>query len=222
MLARVSERLGQPDDRVTRASDADRERIAQVLYRAAGENRLTLDEMQQRIDVVYAAKTLRELDPVLADLGVDAAALVPVARADAPALPLDQRIGGRPGSRFSIGIVSFAQRRGGWVTPRRHTSPAGYGRAEVDLREARFAEQEVAINAFALLGGVEIIVPEDVTVSVSGLGLLGRFGGEESQGPPGAPVIRIRGLAVLGAVLVTRRPADAEQQQQPQPPELER
>jgi hypothetical protein len=211
MLAGVNEPPGPPRDRATRASDADRERVAQVLYRAAGENRLTLDETQQRLDAVYSAKTLGELDPVLADLGVDAAALVPVTPVEATPVPLDPRIGGRPGSRFSIGIVSFAQRKGGWVVPPRHTSTAVYGRAEVDLREARFAEQEVRINAFALIGGVEIIVPEGATVSVSGLGLLGRFGGEESQGPPGAPVIRIRGLAIWGAVMVTRRPAGTDQ-----------
>jgi hypothetical protein len=210
MLTGVNERADH--DRTVRASDADRERVLQILYRATAENRLTLDEMQERVDVVCAARTLGEMDPVLSDLPAD---LVPVRSADVVAAelatgPLDRRIGGRPGSRFSIGIVSFARRTGGWVMPRRHVSVAVYGRAELDLREARFAERETAITAFALFGGVEIIVPDDITVSVSGLGILGRFGGAESQGPPGAPVVRIRGGAVWGAVLVTRRPAPAE------------
>jgi hypothetical protein len=203
----VSDRIDPSPDRTTRISDSDRERVAQILYRAAGENRLTLDELRERIDGVYAAKTAADLDPVLRDLPVSRSELVPI---DAANVPADPRVGGRPGSRLSLGILSFAQRRGGWVVPRQHFSAAVWGRAEIDLREARFAEQECVINTIALLGGIEIIVPDDITVSVGGFGLLGRFGGTESYGPPGAPVVRIRGVAIWGAVVVTRRPAGAE------------
>ncbi len=61
-------------------------------------------------------------------------------------------------------------------------------------------------------------LPEDAEVSVSGLGILRRFAGTDSAGPSCAPVIRIRGLAVWGAVMVTRKPTLSE----PEPRQLER
>ena len=51
-----------------RASHADRERVATVLNQALAEGRLSLDELQERLDTVYAAKTLAELEPVTKDL----------------------------------------------------------------------------------------------------------------------------------------------------------
>ena len=52
----------------TRASDADRDRIAAALggHHAAG--RLTLEEFKERLDAAYAAKTLGQLDDLMADL----------------------------------------------------------------------------------------------------------------------------------------------------------
>ncbi|MET0864224.1 MAG: DUF1707 domain-containing protein, partial [Nakamurella sp.] len=51
-----------------RASNADREAVAQKLQTAMAEGRLTVTELQERLDVVYAAKTLAELEPVTWDL----------------------------------------------------------------------------------------------------------------------------------------------------------
>ena len=57
-----------PDPRHLRASDADRERIANVLREAAGDGRLTMAELDERLDAVYAAKTYAELEPITHDL----------------------------------------------------------------------------------------------------------------------------------------------------------
>jgi Domain of unknown function (DUF1707) len=59
---------GMASERGIRASDADRDRIAAALgdHHAAG--RLTLQEFQERLDRAYAAKTLGELDDLMADL----------------------------------------------------------------------------------------------------------------------------------------------------------
>lgn len=53
---------------VVRASDADREHVARILRAAAGEGLLTLDEADDRLAVVYAARFRDELEPVTADL----------------------------------------------------------------------------------------------------------------------------------------------------------
>lgn len=55
-------------DRKLRAADADRERIAERLRGAAAEGRLSSDELEQRLEVAFAASTLGELQPVVADL----------------------------------------------------------------------------------------------------------------------------------------------------------
>lgn len=61
-----------PSDPKIRASDADRDRTAALLREHHAAGRLTADEFNERLDSVYTAKTLGELDELLADLpGID-------------------------------------------------------------------------------------------------------------------------------------------------------
>jgi DUF1707 SHOCT-like domain len=55
-------------DRDLRASDADRDRVAEQLREHAGTGRLSVDELAERLETVFAARTLGELEPPLADL----------------------------------------------------------------------------------------------------------------------------------------------------------
>ena len=78
---------------------------------------------------------------------------------------------------------------------------------EIDLREARFAEPVVTIHVVAIMAGIEITVPEDVTVRVTGIGIMGGFDhGASGTGASGGPTIVINGLDLLGGVEVRRRP----------------
>jgi Flp pilus assembly protein TadB len=51
-----------------RASDADRERIADRLREAAAEGRLLTHELEQRLAVAFSARTYGELDALVFDL----------------------------------------------------------------------------------------------------------------------------------------------------------
>jgi hypothetical protein len=51
-----------------RASDAERETFVQVVQDAVGKGRLTLEEGEERLAQVYAARFRDELDPLVADL----------------------------------------------------------------------------------------------------------------------------------------------------------
>jgi hypothetical protein len=51
-----------------RASDADREHVAERLRKAAGEGRLRTEELEQRLETALSARTYGELDPLLRDL----------------------------------------------------------------------------------------------------------------------------------------------------------
>ena len=57
-----------PPEPTLRASDAEREHHAELLREHAAQGRLTVDELDERLDRVYAARTRGELAPVVADL----------------------------------------------------------------------------------------------------------------------------------------------------------
>jgi len=194
-----------PEPRNLRASDADRERVANVLREAAGDGRLTMDELDERLDAVYAAKTYAELEPITHDLPDAGATYTPV---PAPAAGGDPaRFGGTPTSSGAVAILGGFSRKGDWVVPKEFTAFLLMGGGEIDLRDAKFAEREVSIHIVAILGGCEVIVPEDATVYVTGIGILGAFEHTDAgAGSPDGPVITINGVALLGGVDVKRKP----------------
>lgn len=195
----------QPDEArppALRASDADRERVAGVLHRALSEGRITMTELEERLGAVYAARTHAELAPLTADL--------PNALAPAPGTAVGHPlVGGTPGSTFSMAVMSSAARTGNWCVPAQHTSFAFCGGVEIDLRQATFAERHVTITAVAIMGGIEIVVPDDIRVEVTGFGLMGGFdskGDAQREPDPAGPVVTVNGFAFWGGVMVKRRP----------------
>jgi Domain of unknown function (DUF1707)/Cell wall-active antibiotics response 4TMS YvqF len=198
------------DDRTMRASDADRDRVAEQLRQAAGDGRLSIAELQDRLDALYAAKTYGELEPVVADLpdaSRPAAHLAPKQTSG----DVSPRVGGRPVARTAKAVFGGLSRRGQWVVPSHYTVKAVFGGAELDLREARLESHEVTIDVKAVFGGVDIVVPDDVIAIVDGTAVFGGFDDKVSTSQPatGAPVVRIGGKAVFGGVSVHRRIVDS-------------
>jgi hypothetical protein len=195
-----------PEPQHLRASDADRERVANVLREAAGDGRLTMDELDERLDAVYAAKTYAQLEPITHDLpGTTGAAYVP-AMSTAPARGMRQ-YGGETTSHVGVAILGGFSRRGNWLVPKSFTTFAFMGGIELDMRDANFVEQTVTVHVTAIMGGVEITVPEDAVVRVTGVGIMGAF--DDSTSEPetvGGPTITVSGLAFMGGVAIKRRP----------------
>lgn len=197
------------DQRALRASDADRDRIADVLRQAAADGRLDLAELDERIDALYSAKTYGDLEPVVHDLPATvvlrpvAAPLVP--RPDtAPAA--GARVGGTAGARSVKAVFGGFARKGEWVVPRHYRIKAVFGGGDLDLRQATLESAEVDIEIKAVFGGVNIVVPDDIRVIVDGDGIFGAFNDDTRTQPgPGAPVVRIGGRAVFGGVNVQRK-----------------
>lgn len=180
-----------------RASDADRERIARILHDAMGEGRLTVAELDERLQQTYAAKTLGDLVPLTADLPMTAGSLP----AHTPSAALSQRIGGTPTGQHSVALMSGFQRNGVWVLPRYYSVFVMMGGGELDLTQARFSEAEATIQVIAFMGGVDITVPDDITVRVTGFGFMGAFEHKNvGEGPPGGPVLTVTGFAFMGGV----------------------
>ncbi|MEV6652338.1 DUF1707 domain-containing protein [Streptomyces sp. NPDC051219] len=200
-----------------RASDADRERVAERLRDALAEGRLDMEEFGERLEATFKSRTYAELEPITRDLPVaGSAGTVAPAGSAASVSPggWAGRIGGEGTSKWAVAIMAGFQRKGYWTVPRRFTSFAFWGGGVIDLREARFAEREVVINCIAIMGGVQVIVPPGVEVDVRGFGLMGGFDQREvgEPGEPGAPRVVVTGFAFWGGVGVERRLARAEKQ----------
>ena len=199
-----------------RASDTDRERVADRLRTAAGHGRITMDELEERLESAYAARTYGELVPLTADLPVEDArpGAEPVLdpRSSNALVVGEQQHHDRS---TAIAIMSGANRGGRWIVPRKVRVFAFWGGSVIDLRDARFENGTTTITATAIMGGVQIIAPEGVHVRVTGVGIMGGFGETRSNevGPGSAPVVRVRGLAFWGGVHVRHVKREKEQKE---------
>lgn len=184
-----------------RASDADRDRIAAILADALAEGRLTAEEHSDRLDSLYAVKTVGELEVLVRDLPAPGGAAAAPAYAQAPT-PVPAGL--TPVSETVVAVCSSSTRKGRW-RPGAHTRVVSVlGDVNIDLTEAVFEQQVTEINVTSVLGNVEILVPENVTLRGYGSGVLGNFEvhgeGRAETTDPHAPVVIIRGFALLGNI----------------------
>src|SRR6516165_3228867 len=179
----------------TRASDADRDKVLQVLSTATADGRLTVDEHSELMTRTLHARTIGELDVITQDLAI--------AEAPAPA-PAPAAISPAPKREF-LAIFGARSRKGGWHVPTEFRATAVFGAVELDFREAVFDAPEVLCIANTLFGAVEITVPDWVRVVDDGTAI---FGAREEAGPSAAEpthTLHLRGYSVFGATEVKRR-----------------
>ena len=90
-----------------------------------------------------------------------------------------------------------SDRKGRWRITRRTNVVAVMGGASIDLRQAVFESAVVDITCVAVMGGVDIIVPEGVPVDFDGFVLMGGRDEKVADVPalPGAPLVRVRATA---------------------------
>ncbi|GAA2982595.1 DUF1707 SHOCT-like domain-containing protein [Streptomyces fulvorobeus] len=197
-----------------RASDTERDRVAERLREAVAEGRLETDEFEHRLDAALKARTHGELAPLVRDLPSPGSTMEPAGAASPVPAGRDgtwvERIGGPATSRRAFAFWGGFNRGGRWTVGREFTAFAMWGGGHLDLREARFEEREVLVRCFAVMGGIGVTVEPDVHLEVDGVGVMGGFGeyspmSEEAEPVPGAPRVRIVGFALLGGVDVQRK-----------------
>jgi hypothetical protein len=203
--------LAQPsphDPSRLRISDADRHQVAEVLREAAGEGRLDIDELDERLEAAYGAKVYADLVPILVDLPSEQldlpGATTPARRASAsPANAAAVR------HNTSLAIMGGQDRKGVWEVGPTHTAFTMMGGIDLDLREAVFATDEVVITANAVMGGIDIIVNAHTKVVVHGIGIMGGFDQARDRVEPelddSSPVVRVKGVALMAGVTVVRK-----------------
>ncbi len=190
-----------------RISDADRHQVAEVLRQAAGDGRIDLAELDERLEATYAAKTYGELVPITVDLPATGRPVPATRPASTPAWSP----GSVTGVRYSgsVAVMSETKRVGPWVVEDNHTAFALMGSVVLDLRQAQFETREVTIYAHAVMGEVRIVVDAGTTVVVEGTAVMGEYSEQRARVPfdaaKGGPVVRVKGFALMGSVHVQRK-----------------
>ncbi len=174
-----------------RASDADRDATVNTLQDAVSDGRLTLDEFGERVGRALAAGSRGELAALTADLPEPQ---TPVAT------PTSER------TSWIFGILGGGDRKGRWRLPARCRVINVMGGADLDLRHATISAPVSDITVVSIMGGSDIVVPDNVEVDLRGFAL---FGGNDlrtgsTPAPPGAPLLRVRAISIMGGTDVKR------------------
>lgn len=78
-----------------------------------------------------------------------------------------------------------------------------FGGTTIDLRKSKIKKEGAMLDTVSIFGGVKIIVPENMRVESSGTPILGSWENKyKSPAPKGAPLLKITGSAIFGAVEV--------------------
>jgi hypothetical protein len=174
-----------------RASDQDRDAVLVRLHTAYAEGRLTEPELDERIDLVLAARTHADLDRLSADLPADIDA-----ETSAAAAPESGFARGGFASRFQLAYKDHLRRTGRWWVPQRHTSVIYKGGAVLDLRGAELESPITTIRVLAYKSTVEILVPPGARVEAGGVGISTDIRAASADGP----LIHVQGLAYKGRI----------------------
>jgi hypothetical protein len=175
-----------------RASDADRERTVVLLREHAAQGRLTLEEFTERMSAAYLARTSDELE----ELGRD----LPAAHA-----PVVSR---RRPTRFVLALLGSSEREGRLSMRRRVGCLVGLGNIDLDLRQATFDGDVITVFAVAIIGAIDVYVPEGVEVDLHGFALGGHKGSHGNDPLPvaGTPLVRVFAISVFAGIDVWRVP----------------
>jgi len=147
-----------------RASDADRDRVIELLRAAVADGRLDAAEFDQRLDAALAARTINALAPLTADLiaapGSDRALTLPLARTPAePAAEL-LTINEKHGS---------VRRDGRWTLPHRLALHTAWCDVMLDLTSAVRSGPELIIEMRVRGGDVELVLAPGMVVDANEL-----------------------------------------------------
>lgn len=168
------------------------------------QGHLSPAEYEERAGKAVAARTFGELDALTDDLPVNQLTTAQVSTTRRVNSPS----AGVEVITSRVAIMSGSELKGRVAVGEHLNAFALMGGVEIDLRDAEFMSDRLTIRANAIMAGIEIVVPHDATVVINGMGIMGGFGGgrnAEGKGVPGAPTITVTGMAIMAGVEVVRR-----------------
>jgi hypothetical protein len=143
-----------------RASHADRDRVVEELRIAAGDGRLTAEELDERLEVALTARTYRELAVLTADLPSASPAAGPAMPEPKDVMRLQRRGGG-------VRLV------GSWLVPKRMEIHVVGGSVRLDFTEAVIAAPTLQIDAHVRGGRLLIVTRPGIIVDASDVAMVG-------------------------------------------------
>jgi Domain of unknown function (DUF1707) len=153
-----------PSSPALRASDADRDRVIELLRAAVADGRLDSAEFDERLDAALAARTLDALAPLTADLvaAPGSAGALALPHAATPAEPAAEllTVTGRHGT---------VRREGRWTLPRRLALRTAWCDVLLDLTSAVRSGPELDIELRVRGGHVELVLAPGMVVDANGL-----------------------------------------------------
>lgn len=177
-----------------RASDADRDQVAEVLHTAYAEGRISLDEHEERVDAALSARTFDDLTALTADL-------VPIEAPARPQLSVVPAAAGEP-DRITA-VFSESNRRGPWSVHKITYANVLMGSITLDLTEATFPDRTIEVSCTQLFGQITIRVPLGTTVRLETANVLGDTSVKHVGEPdPSRPTVVVRGTNILGEISV--------------------
>jgi hypothetical protein len=183
---------GRPGSSELRASHSDRDTVVEQLRIAAGDGRLTPEELDERLEAALTAKTYAELAALTADLPESGR---PAAAAPAQAKDLvrfDQR-------------GSSTTRSGRWVVPASIEARVVGGNVTLDFTEAVITYPTLPIEAEVRGGNLVLVVRPGITVDADDLSVIGgtvRFRRGTDQPAPVRLRVALSGRVKGGSVVV--------------------
>jgi hypothetical protein len=184
MAGDLSRTGGSPE---VRASHADRDRTVDVLRVAAGDGRLTLEELEERLEAALSARTVGELAVLTADLpevadgaGVEAQEVVRIEQEG-----------------------SSTRRGDGWVVPRRLEIRSAWGEVTLDFTDAVITQDTLHIDLDMRAGALKLLTRPGVVVDTGAL--VTNYSQIKARGAADAPVVlrvRITGEINYGQIVV--------------------
>jgi DUF1707 SHOCT-like domain len=152
---------------------------------------LTLDEYAERAAAAQRAATAEELDALLQGLPEEAAGALAARR-----------------PRWLVSVLAGRERRGRWRLRDHLRVIAVFTVRTLDLGTAQPESPESLITIITAFGGASIIVPQGVSIQLSGSGVFGGSNDNRAELPPfpGSPLIRIRAFSLFGGVKLDDRP----------------
>jgi hypothetical protein len=153
-----------PSSPALRASDADRDRVIELLRAAVGDGRLDPAEFDERLDAALAARTIDALAPLTADL------IATPGSASAPALPP----AGRPAEPAAELLTiserhGLVRRDGRWTLPHRLVLRTAWTGVMLDLTSAVRSGPELIIELQVRGGNVKLVLAPGMVVDANGL-----------------------------------------------------
>ena len=205
-----------PDVPIQSLSRARELKINELSNHFANDD-LTLEELERRIERVYKAASVAELETITADLR--SAAVVPPEFVQAKVvkgkgnLPATYEL---PRGRI-LSFMSSMRKVGRWAVPRELDLRAIMSDAKVDLTQAVLSDPNVVIEVRAVMASLRIVVPPGMRVVVETNSIMSNvlsraddYTPSDRPATPDAPVVRLTGYAFMSDVQVfVRRREDA-------------